>query len=239
MKRIGSVAWKCYAFAMFFFTFLLFYPLYYPSAHFSALFKFNVKLIRFHSKLLMRLCFVKTEVIYNAELPNEPFIVCSNHFSYLDTLFIYCAINKHIVFMAKKELLNVPMFNIFMRRINIPVDRKNPRGSHEAFLKASKKLRMKNNLIIFPEGTIGTKIPKLLPFKNGAFKLSVENKVPIVPVSIINSQNILRDEEFFGENSGSGKCTIVIHSPIFPKDEDYKMENMKLKTQEAISSCFT
>ena len=71
------------------------------------------------------------------------------------------------------------------------------------------------SLIIFPEGKIDDAYPPVLQeFKNGPFRLAIENNIPIVPVSISNVWKVMWDDGFkYG--SRPGIVTVFVHEPIF------------------------
>ena len=98
--------------------------------------------------------------------------------------------------MGKKELARIPLFRIFFGTIDIAVDRGSAVASHKSMLKASEKLKAGYSIVIFPEGTIGKFAPKLKTFKNGAFKLAIENQVPVIPVTFYDNYYIMQDEKF-------------------------------------------
>jgi 1-acyl-sn-glycerol-3-phosphate acyltransferase len=122
-------------------------------------------------------------------------------------------------FMGKDELLNHPILKIFFRSIDIPVNRDSRISAFHAFKKAGENLKSGMSLIIFPEGRIDDQHypPRLIDFKNGPFRLAVQNKIPIVPVSITNAWKLMWDD---GRKTGSrpGCCDIYIHNPIFTQD---------------------
>jgi 1-acyl-sn-glycerol-3-phosphate acyltransferase len=67
---------------------------------------------------------------------------------------------------------------------------------------------------IFPEGMISENYPPVLqPFKNGPFKLAIEQGVHILPVTICNNWNLMWDD---GKRYGTspGICDIWVHAPI-------------------------
>jgi 1-acyl-sn-glycerol-3-phosphate acyltransferase len=69
-------------------------------------------------------------------------------------------------------------------------------------------------VVIFPEATIPMVYPPTLSeFKNGAFKLAIEMKVPILPVTSLNTWKIYWNT---GSQYGSrpGICDIFVHNPI-------------------------
>jgi 1-acyl-sn-glycerol-3-phosphate acyltransferase len=101
-----------------------------------------------------------------------------------------------VSFIAKKELAKIPLFGIFFRTVDIAVDRSSMRDSYQSFTKAKERLDDGYSVIIFPEGTIWEKTPQLKPFKNGAFKLAIEGKYPLIPVTFFNNYKALPDEKF-------------------------------------------
>jgi len=68
-------------------------------------------------------------------------------------------------------------------------------------------------MIIFPEGTI-TSSGKLIPFKNGPFKLALDTQVPIVPLAFKNNWKYLQNGGFFKSLGQPGFPTLTIGKPI-------------------------
>ncbi len=116
--------------------------------------------------------------------------------------------------MGKAELRNVPMFNIFFRRMNISVNRSSVKDSHKAYKRARKDLSKGISLAIFPEATIPPFSPELGPFKNGAFKLAIEMQVPIVPITFLDNWRLFPDREKEKMLVKPGLSRIVIHKAI-------------------------
>ena len=142
------------------------------------------------------------------------YIICANHTSNLDITAIILFAKRNMVFMGKEELLNNFVTGIYFRTIDIPLNRESKMSAFRAFKRAGENLVLGRNVIIFPEGMISTHYPPVLqPFKNGPFKLAIEQGVPILPVTICNNWKLMWDD---GKKYGSkpGICDIYIHSPI-------------------------
>ncbi|GAA4341094.1 lysophospholipid acyltransferase family protein [Mucilaginibacter gynuensis] len=142
------------------------------------------------------------------------YIICPNHTSNLDVSSISVAIKNNICFMGKDELLDGLVTGLFFRTIDIPVNRDSKMSAFRAFKKASERLQEGVTMVIFPEGTItDTFPPELYSFKNGPFRLAIEHKIPIIPVTSLNTWKILWDDAAkFG--SKPGVCNIFVHKPV-------------------------
>jgi 1-acyl-sn-glycerol-3-phosphate acyltransferase len=206
--------WAVYFLICFAFFFLILYPGFilflsrpdwYPLAH---------RLRRFWGRLLMLFTGLIPSVSSDTSLPKEgTFIFVANHFSYLDILTVNVLLPHYFNFLAKKELGNIPLFKIFFRTIDIPVDRGSVRESYASFSQAAERLRNGISIMIFPEGGIGTSIPKMKRFKSGAFRLAQESGIPIVPVTIADNWKRLYSGGL--ERGGTpGRMRIHIHRPI-------------------------
>lgn len=145
---------------------------------------------------------------------SRTYIVCPNHTSNLDIMSVSLLIKKTFCFIGKHELLNNPLLGIFFRTIDIPVNRDSKISSYKAFKQAAERLQEGMSVIIFPEGTISKSHPsELQAFKNGPFRLAIELKIPILPVTSLNTWQIMWDN---GSKYGSrpGICDIFVHRPI-------------------------
>lgn len=154
----------------------------------------------------------------NKQFPEPPYVVVSNHGSYIDTVLMYCIIPDYFVSMGKGELKDWPLFKIFFTKgMNILVDRSNLRASHRAYQRAHDVLSKKRSVTIFPEGGIPASAPKLDRFKNGAFRLAIEHQVPIVPITLVNSWSAFNSNELYCGEGGPDVIRVVVHKAISTK----------------------
>jgi 1-acyl-sn-glycerol-3-phosphate acyltransferase len=115
----------------------------------------------------------------------------ANHQSNFDIPILIGHIPRDKGFIAKLELLKVPSFGRWMRNIGcIFIDRRDARQSLTAMNLAAERLKEGHSLVIFPEGTRSND-GTLGQFKPGSLKLAMKAKVPIVPVTIAGSMNIM------------------------------------------------
>jgi len=119
--------------------------------------------------------------------PDETVCFISNHQSYFDILILLGFIPKPMAFLAKVEILKVPILSKWMKLMkSVFIDRKNLRQSAVAIKQATQNLKDGLSMVVFPEGTRG-KEGKLGEFKHGGFKMAISSGVPIVPVTIDGS----------------------------------------------------
>ena len=146
---------------------------------------------------------------------SRTYIICPNHTSNLDitAMSIFVKTNN-CCFMGKQELADFFVTSLFFRTVDVPVDRQSKIASFRAFKKVMERLESGVTTIIFPEATIPDHYPpELKEFKNGPFRMAIELKIPIIPVTSLNTWEILWDD---GLKYGSkpGVCNIFVHKPI-------------------------
>ncbi len=142
------------------------------------------------------------------------YVICPNHTSYLDIVLTNIAFPNYFHFMGKAELLTVPLFKIFFKRMNIPVDRTSITASHKAFNRAKQDIDRGISIAIYPEATIPECAPELGPFKNGAFKLAIDKQIPIVPITYLDNWKIFPDHKGARYLCRPGLSRIIVHAPI-------------------------
>lgn len=100
--------------------------------------------------------------------------------------------------IAKKEFAAVPIFGWIYALGAILVDRKSDQSRKQSYVKMKQVLAQGLDMVIYPEGTRNKTNEPLRPFHDGAFRLSVETGVPIIPTLIFNTKKILPpDKPFF------------------------------------------
>lgn len=125
--------------------------------------------------------------------PNQQYIVCANHFSFLDIPSLGSS-GLVLKFVGKKSLAKIPIFGYMYARLHITVDRSSIKDSYQTLFKIGEAVDAGFSLAIFPEGgIISQHPPKMVKFKDGAFRVAIEKQIPIIPVSIPNNWIILPD----------------------------------------------
>ncbi|MFN8134820.1 MAG: lysophospholipid acyltransferase family protein [Bacteroidales bacterium] len=115
----------------------------------------------------------------------------SNHQSNFDIPILIGFVPRDKGFVAKAELMKVPVFSMWMKALGcVIINRSDARQSLQALNQAAVRLKEGHTLVIFPEGTRSSD-GKLGRFKAGSLKLALNANVPIVPVTIKGSMNIM------------------------------------------------
>lgn len=124
-----------------------------------------------------------------------PYIIISNHQSILDILMINC-LRYRYKWVSKESNLKVPFLGWYLRMADyIIIRRGDPDSRRKLYEKASKFLQRGVSVMMFPEGTRSTDC-MVHNFKRGAFKLAIENNIPILPVVIYGTGDILPKNGF-------------------------------------------
>ena len=122
---------------------------------------------------------------------NTSYVIVPNHQSYYDIFLIYGWLGIDIKWIMKKELKKIPGIGFGSQKVgHIFLDRSNSRIALQSLNEAKKKLVNGTSVVIFPEGT-RSKDGQLGNFKRGAFKLSLDIGLPLLPVTVIGTQKIL------------------------------------------------
>jgi 1-acyl-sn-glycerol-3-phosphate acyltransferase len=124
--------------------------------------------------------------------PDGSYVLASNHASYMDTPVVMASIPVRFRFLAKRGLFQIPLLGTHLRQAgHIPVPRDDPRASVKTMqLAAETIVRRRISMLIFPEG--GRSLDGVLqPFKEGAAYIAIRAGVPIVPVTLIGTHDVL------------------------------------------------
>lgn len=123
-----------------------------------------------------------------------PFIFMANHQGTYDIFALLGYLPFHFKWLAKKELFSIPFFGWAMNAAGyISLDRQGTRETAEAMNQAALRIREGMSVVIFPEGSRSPD-GSIQPFKKGGFTLALKAKVPIIPISIAGSREIMPKE---------------------------------------------
>ena len=126
------------------------------------------------------------------QIPRDrPVVYASNHSSMFDIWALAATLPGSVRFVAKEELTRVPLLGPAMLAAgHISIARGRKKQAFEAYARAAQTIRSGFSAVVFPEGT-RSRTGELLPFKNAPFGLAIAAQVPIVPVYVHNTFEIL------------------------------------------------
>jgi 1-acyl-sn-glycerol-3-phosphate acyltransferase len=145
----------------------------------------------FGSRAFMRVAGIGFSVEGLEHLPDTPCVVVANHASYIDALAIVAALPPDFAFVIKKEMVTVPLAGLLLRRLGSQfVERFN---RHKGAADARRVLKLAatgQSLMFFPEGTFDEN-RRIGKFLGGAFTTAQRNQMPVVPVAIHGSRDVM------------------------------------------------
>lgn len=171
---------------------------------------------------------VVTACVGLERLPPGNFVLCANHQSNFDALVLFRHVRRHFRYVAKAQLLKVPVFGPALRRAgNIFVDRTGGEGDKQKLAEAAAAVRDRVSVVFFAEGTRSDD-GVLRPFKKGAAVMAIAAGVPLVPVAVAGTHRILEKGSIVIRPRPSA---LVIGEPI--PTEGLTAEDREALTQRA------
>jgi 1-acyl-sn-glycerol-3-phosphate acyltransferase len=168
---------------------------------------------RWWGRGVVRACGIDLEVQGLERLaPGQTYVLISNHLSNFD---IWCTIGFMpfpVHFVAKKELLRLPVFGRALKMSNhIVIDRQNPQSAIDEINRATADMTSGRGILFYAEGT-RSRDGKVHEFKKGGVSLALNAGLPIVPVSISGTRKFL--PRGCSVIRPGGRVRIVLDTPI-------------------------
>lgn len=178
------------------------------------------KIAALWSRLICRWNGVRVKIIgINNIFSDRPQIFVSNHQGYYDIFALSGYLPVQIRWVAKSSLFLIPFMGWAMSAAGyISVKRNNRKKSYQAFLNTIESIKAGNSVVIFPEGTRSSD-GEIGPFKKGSQLLAQRANVPMVPVTIIGTRDIIRKSSIIID---PGPVEIIISPHVTISGEDKK-----------------
>jgi len=161
--------------------------------------------------------------------PSRTYVVACNHASQYDILLVYGWLRLDLKWVMKQELRKIPGVGIGCEKVgHIFVDRSRPEQAKQAINEALQRLGTGVGILFFPEGTRSLD-GRLLPFKTGAFRTAVDQGLPVLPVTLFGTWDILPAKTL---RLFPGRARMVIHPPI--ESEELGIRELMHETRKAI-----
>lgn len=153
------------------------------------------------------------EVAFEAEAPLDApsYLVMSNHSSHFDVLAIFDVLKIDMRPVAKRELAKIPVFGWVLKAgAAVMIDRGDKEKAKASIDRAAETIRGGRSVLMFPEGT-RTETEHVQDLKKGPFYLAVASRVPILPVAVIGTPQVLRPHDW---RINPGKVSVRVGTPI-------------------------
>ena len=160
----------------------------------------------------------------------EGFCFVSNHTSIIDILLMLGQLRARAGFVAKIELLFVPLINVMIAMTHsVFINRRSLKKSVKAVKKATDRIRHGHSMIIFPEGT-RSKTGQVGTFHHGSFRMATESGACIVPVTVKGVRDSFEDRRHIFQKRD---CYLHVGSPIaVPDSSDREAVSLMIKEVE-------
>lgn len=168
--------------------------------------------------------------VYNRHFYDKKtnYIVVCNHRSFMDVIATNPFLPNTSKTIAKKSFAKIPVFGWIYHWGSVLVDRSSDASRKQSYMDMKEVLNKGMDMVLFPEGTRNKTSKPLGSFQNGAFRLSVESRTPVIPVVLIGTEKMLPAQKPFFLWPG----TIHLHylPPIYP--ERHSASELKAKVYE-------
>lgn len=180
--------------------------------------------------------------------PNQAYVFCANHFSYLDIAAMGLIVRNYYAFVGKSDVKHIPLLGYMFARLHVQVDRSQPNSRAYSLAKSIRTLASGRSIMIFPEGGIwSAEPPQMVPFKDGAFTMAIQQQVSIVPITLLTNYRILPDTSPIRFHRHTLRA--IVHPPIDTagmtqadvqqlKQETYRIINNELKKSGSTAALY-
>jgi 1-acyl-sn-glycerol-3-phosphate acyltransferase len=142
---------------------------------------------------------------------NQSYVIVCNHQSHYDIFLLYGWLGIDFKWVMKKELRKVPVLGEVCDAMgHIYIDRSDSSSAVEEINRAKERIVNGTSVLFFPEGTRSL-TGKMGQFKKGAFKMALDLGIPVLPITINGTRNILPAKSL---NLLPGNAGMIIHEPV-------------------------
>jgi 1-acyl-sn-glycerol-3-phosphate acyltransferase len=195
---------------------------------------------RVWARMVLKACGIRVEVEGADQTFDAPaYLVMANHTSYFDVISLCASVPIPLRFVAKRELGHIPFLGWAMRLgAAIMIDRGDREKAIASIQRAGRSIREGRSVLMFPEGT-RTPPDALGPMKKGPFHLALEALVPVLPVGLSGTGEVLPKGDW---RIRPGRVTVRIGKPIDTGDlphDDAARAGLEERVAAALSSLMT
>jgi 1-acyl-sn-glycerol-3-phosphate acyltransferase len=186
------------------------------------------------SWLILKTVFSPVTVVGLENIPDGHAVYAANHQSAMDIPLLYVYLPTQFRIIAKIELFKYPFMGWHLTRSGqIAVDEKNVRANLRSLNRGVESVQHGMPLVVFPEGG-RTPDGEIKKFMSGAFYVAIKAKVPVVPVAIVGTMEVLQMNHYVIH---PGPLQLVIGKPIATegyttRDMDALAEKVKVAIED-------
>jgi len=152
--------------------------------------------------------------ISGPEPPPGRYIIVANHISYIDAIVIFPAIRHYFRPLGKKEFARIPVLGFIYKQVVLLVDRSSQRSRSKSMRLMYRTVRHEANIIIFPEGTFNETGAPLKSFYDGAFRLAVNARTPILPLLLPDTEDRWHYSGWWKAKPGRNRAVYLDPVPV-------------------------
>jgi 1-acyl-sn-glycerol-3-phosphate acyltransferase len=167
-------------------------------------------------------------------LPGKTYVFLSNHLANFDGPVLCHVIPRDCRALIKQEIMQVPLLSLVLKKAQfVPLERLNPKKAQMGIEQGASLLREGKSFFVFPEGT-RSRDGRLGDFKKGAFIMAIKAQTPVIPVTILGSNQIQRPGRY---GIRPGTIRVIFHEPIATEGMVLEDRNRLIQlTKSAIAS---
>ena len=190
---------------------------------------------RWWAKIILRSLLIPVKVDGREHLEkDQSYVFVANHQGAFDIFLIYGYLGRNFKWMMKHQLGKIPFIGYACRKSHqIFVDKRGPKKIQKTYENARKILQEGYSVTVFPEGA-RTFTGHMGKFKKGAFALADELQLPVVPLTINGSFDILPRMKGLVNFINWHPLQLTIHQPIYPVGKG--PENVEATMRQAYDS---
>lgn len=169
---------------------------------------------------------------------HQSYVIVGNHQSFYDVFLLYGWLGIDFKWIIKKEMRSIPFLGAACAKVgHVFIDRSDRKAALASINEAKPRFVDGTSVLFFPEGT-RSRTGELRRFKKGAFRVAIDLELPILPVTITGTRDILPSD---GIDLLPGRARLMIHPPIASEGFDVSnlaplMEKVRSVVEEPLSA---
>ncbi len=165
--------------------------------------------------------------------PHTSYVFVANHQGAYDIFAVYGFLNHNFKWLMKAGLRKFPVIGVACAAAgHVFVDNSSPSAIRRTMAKAERTLQGGMSVVVFPEGS-RTRTGRMRPFHKGAYQLSMEFGLPVVPMTIDGAFDVLPRGSWLPR---PGRIKLTIHPPVDPPVDEADRRRVIDASYEAVHS---